>query len=166
MNDVTRTSKERASVLEIVHRADDPMGPWALQLLRDGDLEPWVILRSNRPFEIRRTHEPPVARAPDGYAYRFPTPDGSGTLISFHMVGRRDPIETIPYWLGAPPPPPPAPKFRVGDKVVPCIAPYAKGDIRIRKVETTYRISVDGCDMNAPYSEDELQSALTKGEAP
>lgn len=64
MNDITRTSNEKASVLEIVHRADDPIGPWTLQLLRDGDLEPWVILRSTRPFEIRHAHEPrdaPVA---------------------------------------------------------------------------------------------------------
>ena len=43
----------------------------------------------------------PTARKPDGYAYRYPSVVG-GTVISFDRMGDREPIESIPYWLGAP----------------------------------------------------------------
>jgi hypothetical protein len=60
------------------------------------------------------------------------------------------------------PPPGPAPKFKIGDAVIPTIAPHARGDIRVRAVETVYRISVDGHPMESPYAERELLAALTK----
>lgn len=49
--------------------------------------------------------ESPVetSRKPDGYAYRFNSPTGDGTYISFDRAGEiRMPLEAIPYYFGAP----------------------------------------------------------------
>jgi hypothetical protein len=54
-------------------------------------------------------HEPPAAREPDGYAYRYQsTWNPKATFISFEERNQSA-IESIPYWLGTPPtsaPPP------------------------------------------------------------
>jgi hypothetical protein len=67
-------------------------------------------LALKRLAEAVRAAQPPAARDPDGFAYRFPAIGYPGeTFISFEMLGRRDALETIPYWLGSPPasaPPP------------------------------------------------------------
>lgn len=88
--------------------------------------------------------------------------EGLGQLMA-DFVDREQTIKAD--WIGrainllcarASQPPGELPAFKVGDRVIPTIAPHAKGDIRVRDVQTVYRISVDGTLMEAPYSEREL----------
>lgn len=76
--------------------------------------------------QLQLAHEPASARKPDGYAYRFRSIGGEGTFISFEMLGRRDAIETIPYWLGTAQPPGDVPN----DGVSPLLDMAAKADPR------------------------------------
>jgi hypothetical protein len=52
------------------------------------------------------TQPPPVARSPDGHAYRYESKIHPGETYIDFSVRNDSVIESIPYWLGTPPTPP------------------------------------------------------------